>query len=84
MALIRNKDSLKLAGREGAGKAGKAEKLWRVEKSEKVGFKSRKKLTDGVHVSRPLLDDEDGSRIVLGVGVWLFTVDAWFTRFSRR
>ena len=33
------------------------------------------KSTDGVDVSRSLLDDEDGSCIVLGVGVRLFTVD---------
>ena len=46
MALIRNQDWLKRAGRE-AGKDGKAEKLWRVGKSEKVGFKARKKLTAG-------------------------------------
>ena len=41
-------------------------------------------LTDRVDISRPLLDDEDGSRIVLGVGVRLFTGDAWLTRSSRR
>ena len=40
--------------------------------------------TNGVDVSRPLLDDEDESRIVLGVGVRLFTVDASVTRSSRR
>ena len=44
MALIRNHDWLKQAGREGAGKDEKAEKLWRVGKSEEVGFKARKKL----------------------------------------
>ena len=38
------KNWLKLAGREGAGKDGKAEKLWRVGKSGEVGFKARKKL----------------------------------------
>ena len=38
------KDWLKLASREGAWKVGKAEKLWRESKSEKVGFKTRKKL----------------------------------------
>ena len=38
--------------------------------------------TDGVDVSRPLLDDEDGSRIVLRVGVRLFTVDVgWHDPF---
>ena len=31
---------LKLAVREGAGKDGRAEKLWRVGKSEEVGFKA--------------------------------------------
>ena len=44
MALVCNEDWLKLAGRKEAGKNGKAEKLWRVGKSEKVGFKARKKL----------------------------------------
>ena len=47
MALIRNKDWLKLAGREGGEKVGKAERLWRVRKSEKVGFKAGKKLIAG-------------------------------------
>ena len=45
--LIRSKDWLKLAGREGAGKDGKAEILWRVGKSETVGFKARRKLVAG-------------------------------------
>ena len=40
MVLIRNRDWLKQAGREGALKDGKVEKLWRVGKSEEVGFKS--------------------------------------------
>ena len=40
MALILNQDWLKQAGREGAGKDGKAEKLWRVGKSEEVGFRA--------------------------------------------
>ena len=38
------RDWLKLAGRGGAGKDGKAEKVWRVEKRDKVSFKARKKL----------------------------------------
>ena len=29
---------------KGAGRNGRAEKLWRVGKSEEVGFKTRKKL----------------------------------------
>ena len=29
---------------KGEGRNGRAEKLWRVGKSEKVGFKARKKL----------------------------------------
>ena len=41
------KDWLKQAGREAAEKAGKAERLWRIVKSEKVGFKERKKLISG-------------------------------------
>ena len=41
------KDWLKLVGREGGGKDEKAEKLWRVGRSEKVGFKARKKLIAG-------------------------------------
>ena len=40
MALIRNKDWFKPAGQEGARKAGKAEKIWRVGKSERVGFRA--------------------------------------------
>ena len=40
MVLIRNQDWLKQTGREGAGKSGKAGKLWRVGKSEEVGFKA--------------------------------------------
>ena len=39
MALIRNQDWLKQAGRK-AGKNWKAEKLWRVGKSDYVGFKA--------------------------------------------
>ena len=38
---------VKTAGREGARKDEKAEKLWRVGKSERVGFKARKKLIVG-------------------------------------
>ena len=44
---MRNKDMLKLAGRKGAGKDGEAEKLWKVGKSVKSGFKARKKLIAG-------------------------------------
>ena len=44
MALISNKDWLKLAGQERAGKDRKAEKLQRVGKSEKMDFKAQKKL----------------------------------------
>ena len=47
MTLIRNQDWLKQAGRQGAGKDGKAEQLWRAGKIEKVGFKARKKLIAG-------------------------------------
>ena len=42
-----NKDWSKLAGLEGAGNDGKAEKLRRVGKSENVDFKARKKLIAG-------------------------------------
>ena len=45
MALICN--LVNLAGQEGAGKNGKAEKSWRVGKSESVDLKARKKLTAG-------------------------------------
>ena len=38
---------LKLADLEGAQKVGKAERLWRVRKSEKVGFTARKKQIVG-------------------------------------
>ena len=41
------RDWLKLAGLEEAGKDRKAEKLWRVEESEKVGSKAGKKLIAG-------------------------------------
>ena len=47
MALVRDEYWLKLAGRERAGKDGKAEKLWRVGKREEVGFKARNKLITG-------------------------------------
>ena len=38
---------LKLAGRKGSWKDGKADILWRVGKSEEVDFKARKKLITG-------------------------------------
>ena len=41
------RDWLKPAGREEAEKVGKAERLWRVRKSEYVGFKARNKLICG-------------------------------------
>ena len=44
MALVRDEYWLKLAGREGAGRDGRAGKLWRVGKSKEMGFKPRKKL----------------------------------------
>ena len=44
MALVHDEYWLKLACRKGAGRHGRAEKLWRVGKSEEVGFKARKKL----------------------------------------
>ena len=40
MALVSDEYWLKLADREGAGKDERAEKLWRVGKSEEVGFKA--------------------------------------------
>ena len=58
MALIRNQDWIKLAGREGAGKNGKAEKLWRIGKSEEVGFKARKKLIAGESALQGLEGEE--------------------------
>ena len=56
---------LKLAGREGAGRNGRAEKLWRVGKSEEVGFKARKKLITrkrecSARVGRSRADDRGG------------------------
>ena len=73
IALIRSKDWLKLAGREGAGKDGKAEILWRVGKSEKVGFKARKKLIAGERkcskrVGRSKISDWDGAVCVRSKG----------------
>ena len=50
MALVRNKDWLKLTGRKGVGNDWKAEKLWMVGKSKRVGFKARKKLIAGEKV----------------------------------
>ena len=44
MTLVRDEYWLKLAGRERSRRNGRAEKLWRVGKSEEVGFKERKKL----------------------------------------
>ena len=48
MALVRDEVQIKtgqsVRSREEAGKDGNAEKLWRVGKSEEVGFKARKKL----------------------------------------
>ena len=41
MALIRDERLVKLVGWKGAVH-GKAEKLWRVLKSEKIGFRTRK------------------------------------------
>ena len=41
------RDWLKLAGREGAEKVGEVVKFWTIKKSEKVGFKVRKKLIEG-------------------------------------
>ena len=38
------KDWLKLAGRKGAEKDGKAMKIWRIEKNERIGLKARKKF----------------------------------------
>ena len=44
MALVRDENWLKLAGREGAGRNGRIGKLGMVGKSKEVGFKARKKL----------------------------------------
>ena len=44
MALVREEYWLKLAGRKRSRERRRAEKLWRVGKSEEVGFKARKKL----------------------------------------
>ena len=38
MALVQDEYWLKLAGRKEAGRNERAEKLWRVGKSEEVGF----------------------------------------------
>ena len=43
MVLVRDEYWLKLASRE-RSRNGRAEKLWRVGKSEEVSFKARKKL----------------------------------------
>ena len=44
MALVRDKYWLKWPVGKGAGRNGRAEKLWRVGKSKEVGFKAQKKL----------------------------------------
>ena len=44
MALVRDEYWLNWPVGKGAGKDGRAEELWRVEKNEEVGFESRKKL----------------------------------------
>ena len=44
MALVRDEYWLKLAVGKGAGRDGRAGKLWRVGKSKEVGFKVGKKL----------------------------------------
>ena len=38
MALVRDENWLKLGIGNGAGKDGRAKKLWRIGKSEKAGF----------------------------------------------
>ena len=44
MALVRDEYWLKLQVGKGAGRRERAEKLWRVSKSDEVSFKARKKL----------------------------------------
>ena len=44
LALVRDEYWLKLAGRERSRERRRAEKLWRIGKSEEVCFKARKKL----------------------------------------
>ena len=70
LALVRDEYWLKLSGR-GAGKDGKADKLWKVGKSEEVGFKARKKLITRerecfTRVGRSRADDSDGVVCVSG------------------
>ena len=65
MALVRVEYWLKLAGRERSRKKWRAEKLWRIGKSEEVGFKARMKLTTrkrecSARVGRSRADDCDG------------------------
>ena len=73
MALVRDEYWLKLAGREGAERYGRAEKLWRVRKSEEVGFKARKKLITrkrdcSARVGRSRADDCGGVMCVRSKG----------------
>ena len=44
MALVRDEYWLKLAGRDRSRETRKSREIWRVGKSEEVGFKARKKL----------------------------------------
>ena len=65
MALVRDEYWLKLPVGKGAGRHGRAEKLWRVGKSEEVGFEARKKLITrerecSVRVGRSRADDYGG------------------------
>ena len=44
MALVRDEYWLKLAGRERSRETRESREIWRVGKSEEVGFEARKKL----------------------------------------
>ena len=62
---------------KGARRHGSAEKLWRVEKSEEVGFKARKKLITrnreySARVERSRADDCDGVVCVRSKGSLIY------------
>ena len=76
MALVRDEYWLKLVGK-GAGRHGRAEKLWRVGKSKEVGFEARKKLITrkrecSARVGRSRSDDCGGVVCVKSKGSYIY------------
>ena len=75
MALDRDEYWLKLAVVKGAGRHGRADKLWRVGKSEEVCYDTRKKL---ITRKRERERESERERALQGwEGVDLMTVVEW-------